>query len=105
MLHSLLLLLPFVAALPARPAVPELSVSQWANIQSGFMNGAKDLSEWSFSKAQDVIHSAQHEVDAIVADAQVNSGDETQETIWKKLKDDPNSFSKLVHVIEVSIVA
>lgn len=102
MLQSLLLLLPLVSALPARPHLPELSVSQWSQIQSGFIGGAKDLSEWSFNKAHDVIHSAQDEVDSIVADLNTNGGDETQDTIWKRLKDDPNSFSKLTKLIEVS---
>lgn len=102
MLHNLFLLLPIVAALPARPQLPELSVSQWSNIQSGFISSAKDLSEWSFAKAHDVIHSAQDQLDAIASEVRANDGDETQETIWKKLKDDPNSFSKLTHVIEVS---
>ncbi|KAI9635910.1 FAS1 domain-containing protein [Dioszegia hungarica] len=98
MLHNLFLLLPIVAALPARPALPELTVSQWSNIQSGFVNGAKDLGEWSFGKAHEIIDSVQDEIDAVVAHQ--NSGDETQETIWKKLKDDPHSFSKLTNVID-----
>ena len=99
MMRSLLLLLPLVAALPARPTLPELSVSQWANIQSGFTKGVQGLSDWSLSKAHDMIHSAQDEIDSI---AHQNSGDETQDTIWKKLKDDPHSFSRLTDVIEVS---
>lgn len=59
------------------------------------MSGAKDLSEWSFGKANDIIESVQDELEY-----GANSGDETQDTIWKKLKDDPHSFSKLTNVIE-----
>lgn len=90
-----LLLLPLVAALPSPLRLPELTSSQWAKVQTGF-SSIQSLSDWSIAKAHDLIHAAQDEI------ATVHAGDETQDTIWKKLKDDPHSFSRLTGVIDVS---
>ena len=89
---NLLPLLPFALAAPTKQTIPELSVSDWHSIQSGFQDGLRSLSSWSVSKAEEMIDRFE-EVEAAKDDSL---------TIWGQLKADPNSFSKLVKVIEVS---
>ena len=85
-------LLPFALAAPAPKSIPELSVSQWTQVQSSFVDGLRSLSQWSWAAAEELID----EVEAARTD-----GDDTQKTIWQQLKEDPNSFSKLVRIINV----
>ncbi|OCF59699.1 hypothetical protein L486_02371 [Kwoniella mangroviensis CBS 10435] len=101
MRFSPLILLPLVTALPAKQqssSIPELSVNQWNNIQSGFTDGLRSLSSWSWSKAEDVID----ELEAIsgIATDSKDDDDKSSLTIWQALKADPHSFSKLVKIIE-----
>jgi hypothetical protein len=108
-LRSLLALAPLVAALPATPpahvqerspigALPDLSVQDWAGIQSGF--GLKDASDWAWSKAHDLVYDRQSTDVSEEESGQVD-GDETQLTIWQRLKADEHSFSRLTGLIEV----
>ncbi|WVQ93825.1 hypothetical protein IAU59_000903 [Kwoniella sp. CBS 9459] len=97
--YSTLALLPLAAAIPAQQAsrsIPELSISQWNDIQSGFSDGLKSLSSWSWNKAEDVID----ELEAIADASFDNTADDAELTIWQQLKADPHSFSKLVKIIE-----
>ncbi|OCF39311.1 hypothetical protein I317_06893 [Kwoniella heveanensis CBS 569] len=97
--YSTLALLPLAAAIPAQHAaksIPELSISQWNDIQSGFTDGLRSLSSWSWNKAEDVID----ELEAIAGASYEDQADESELTIWQQLKADPHSFSKLVKIIE-----
>ncbi|WRT63681.1 uncharacterized protein IL334_000604 [Kwoniella shivajii] len=98
MRFSPLILLPLVTAAPAaKKSIPELSVKQWDAIQSGFTDGLRSLSSWSWNKAEDVMD----ELEAIAGvDANNNDDDKSSLTIWQALKADTNSFSKLVKIIE-----
>ena len=100
-LRALLLLVPAIAAFPTAPkaeadveerSIPELSITDWAHVQSGF--GIKDASDWAWQQAQELMHGDKIE--------NKNDGDETQETIWQRLKADEHSFSRLTGLIEVS---
>jgi hypothetical protein len=90
------LLFSLALAAPTRPRLPELSVSQWAAIQSGFTGGLRGLTSWSWSKAEELLDQVNAELPSSTTD-----GDETELTIWQQLKADPNSFSRLVKIIEV----
>ena len=85
---NLLPLLPFAFAAPAKPSIPELSVSEWHSIQSSFESGIR----WSLSKAEEIIG-----IDTTIEP-------DPERTIWGQLKADPNSFSKLVKILEVSVL-
>ena len=92
---NLLSLIPLALAAPTKQAaIPELSVSEWHSIQSGFENGLSSLSSWSWSKAQEMV--------SVASD---DDGHDDELTIWGQLKADPHSFSKLVKIIEVSLVS
>jgi hypothetical protein len=102
LLH-LLSIVPVVLARPAKPSqqnLPELSVEEWASIQSGLFDGVRSLTSWSWEHAE-------HIVDEWVDDnekcAQAPApADESDQTIWAQLKADPDNFSRLVKIIEVS---
>lgn len=105
-MRALFLLAPLVAAFPTHHkdandanSIPELNVAQWAEVQSGF-GGLREAGEWAWSKAHELVGDAPEYLDRIVNDN--NDGDETQETIWQRLKADPHSFSRLTGLIEVS---
>lgn len=88
---NLLPLLPFALAAPTKPTIPELSVSEWHSIQSGFEDGLRSLGTWSWNKAEEILDQAV----SVAPDAGL--------TIWGQLKADPHSFSKLVKVLEVGL--
>ncbi|ORY25187.1 FAS1 domain-containing protein [Naematelia encephala] len=87
---SLLPLLPIVLAAPTtKQQAPELelSLSQWAKVQSGFFEGLRSLSTWSWEQAEELLESVD------------DNYDEQDQTIWKQLQADTNSFSRLVKII------
>jgi hypothetical protein len=75
-----------------------LSIADWTGIQSGFAAGVKDASDWAWSKAHDLVYDRPIANDDGVSK---NDGDETQQTIWQRLKADEHSFSRLTGLIEV----
>ena len=88
-------LLPLALAVPTSPLlvednqpIAELSTRQWGWIQSTFTDHLGKLPSWTWLKAQDIV-------------ADVHTQADSDKTIWQQLKDDPNSFSKLVKIIEV----
>ena len=84
-------LLPLAIAAPTQQSIPELTTSEWSSIQSSFVEGARSLSSWSWSAAQDV-----------VAEFDELKGEQGEDrTIWQQLLADPHSFSKIVKLIEV----
>lgn len=91
---NLLPILPLAFGAPAKPSIPELTVSEWHSIQSGFEDGLR----WSLTKAEEII-GIKDEVkkeNSLAADPDI--------TIWEQLKADPNSFSKLVKILEVGSI-
>ncbi|KAK8845448.1 hypothetical protein IAR55_006161 [Kwoniella newhampshirensis] len=94
MRYSSLLLLPLALAAPTKQSssTPELSVSQWSQVQSGFVDGVRSLSSWSWSKAEEMFE----EIESL----EKTTKDESELTIWQQLQADTNSFSKLVKIIE-----
>jgi len=83
-------LLPLAIAAPTQQSIPELTTSEWSSIQSSFVEGARSLSSWSWSAAQDV-----------VAEFDELKGEQGEDrTIWQQLLADPHSFSKIVKLIE-----
>ena len=85
-------LLPLAIGAPTKDTTPELSVSEWSSIQSGFIDNVRSLGSWSWSAAQDVIEEFEN----------VNDGETGEDrTIWQQLLADPHSFSKIVKLIEV----
>lgn len=85
-------LLPLAIGAPTKDTTPELSVSEWSSIQSGFIDNVRSLGSWSWSAAQDVVEEFEN----------VNDGQTGEDrTIWQQLLADPHSFSKIVKLIEV----
>lgn len=95
------LLLPLALCAPTNPSrsLPELSVSQWSAIQSGVFHRISSLTSWSWSKAEEVVHDI--EADLGIPTTLNRDGNDESKTIWEQLKDDPNSFSRLVKILEV----
>jgi hypothetical protein len=95
LLTALLPLLPLALAVPT---TPELSVSQWKDVQSNFLDSVRSygLGSWSWNKAEEVMG----ELDI----KNPFAGDESELTLWQQLKADPHSFSKLVKLIEVGVL-
>ena len=81
-------LLPLALAAPTKVSIPELSPSEWGLTLSGFVDDFRSLSSWSWAKAEQVV--------------EANTAPDSSLTIYQQLKADPNSFSKLVKVLEVS---
>ncbi|GFZ50740.1 hypothetical protein JCM24511_08498 [Saitozyma sp. JCM 24511] len=94
------LLLPLALCAPTNPSrsLPELSVSQWSAIQSGVFHRISSLTSWSWSKAEEVVHDI--EADLGIPTTLNRDGNDESKTIWEQLKDDPNSFSRLVKILE-----
>jgi hypothetical protein len=99
------LLLPLALCAPTVPSpsrsLPELSVSQWSAIQSGIFDRISTLTSWSWSKAEEVVHDIEADLGIPTTLHPGSEGDDESKTIWEQLKDDPNSFSRLVKVLEV----
>lgn len=82
--------MPLALGAPTKLSIPELSIAEWHSIQSGFENGLRSLSSWSWVKAEEIVDEISSELDR-----------DERLTIWGQLKADPNSFSKLVKILEV----
>ena len=86
-------LIPLALAAPAKVSIPELSPSEWGSTLSGFVDDFRSLSSWSWNKAEQVVEEM-----SVAPDMAPDSS----MTIYQQLRADPNSFSKLVKVLEVS---
>lgn len=74
----------------ARPFLPDLTSTDWAQIQSGFSVGA--VSDLASNFAAGL-------ADTFRRPASEYSGDDTQKTIWQQLNDDEGRFSKLIKIL------
>lgn len=93
-LIQLAALLPLAIGAPTKQdSIPELSISEWSPIQSSFVDSVRSLSSWSWSAAQEVVNEFDN----------VKSETGEDRTIWQQLKADPQSFSKIVKLIEVCL--
>ncbi|WVO18468.1 hypothetical protein L204_106185 [Cryptococcus depauperatus] len=92
-----LVLLPLALGAPAHrenDKVPGIFSS--LDFQTAFGENIRHLSSWSWNKAGQVID----ELEAYGGLKTMGEEDDTGKTIWQRLNDDPNSFSKLVKIME-----
>lgn len=81
----------------ARPFLPDLTSTDWAQIQSGF--SVENLGSFASDIASgivDKINGAQKAIEEY-------GGDDTQKTIWQQINDDSDNYSKLIKVLNVSL--